>query len=79
MKALKSIRINGTQIAEFHSYSEWDKDSAASLSSFRYNEIVAIDANNNVCQIGLDYMAARKENAFPVKVYQLQFSAAAYK
>lgn len=82
-KAKKSdfrpIRINAIQVAEFQSYSEWDRDAASSLSAYRYNEIVAIDANNNVCQIGLDYMAARQEKAFPVKVYQYQFSSSAYK
>lgn len=66
------IEINAEYIATFTSFQDWVNRAARVLKSTgKYQQLVCVDGMSNVCLIGEDFMIARDNGHFPVKVYRL--------
>lgn len=66
------IKINAEFVCEFISFSSWVNKAKSALSEYgRYQQVVCIDTEGNICFIGEDFMHARDNNLFPVKAYRL--------
>lgn len=58
------------QICVFNTFSSWVNHASSWLRGYRSNQIVCLDTQNRICEIGADFMRADKECSFPVKVYK---------
>lgn len=67
------VVINAEPLFEFDSFERWvNKASSWFRGKTKYDVIVCLDRNGNVCHTGEDFMKARDENLFPVKCFRLQ-------
>ncbi len=70
---MENLTIKGELLFEFNSFSQWVNKASSWFKPYKYGfSYVCLDKNNNVCHIGEDFMNARDNNLFPVKVYVLQ-------
>jgi hypothetical protein len=71
------IKINAEFIHEFHSYQEFEetafmyiKDPPPGIYSCT-RLLLWVDKNENACSYGMDFIHARDNNLFPIKLYRL--------
>lgn len=58
------------QICVFNTFSSWVNHASSWLRGHRSSQIVCMDTQNRICEIGADFMRADKEGTFPIKVYE---------
>lgn len=69
---MEKINVNAEFIFEFASFQSWVNKAKRTIGGFgRYQQIVCIDKNGNLCFIGEDFMIARDNDLFPVRAYRL--------
>lgn len=61
--------VVGEELFEFRSYSQWVNKAASWFSGCKPNECICIDSAGRICRTGKQFMRARDEDTFPVKVY----------
>ncbi len=64
----------GPYLFQFDSYLGWVNHAqrAWKKAGIRSDYTICLDAQGRPCRIGRDFMAARDQGAFPVKVYALR-------
>lgn len=66
------IEIFADEVTTFSNFQEWVNKATSRLCGFRREQIViCLDKLGNVCTIGEDFIYARDNNLFPIKVYRL--------
>ena len=58
------------QICVFNTFSSWVNHASSWLRGYRSSQIVCLDTQNRICEIGADFMRADEEDTFPIKVYE---------
>lgn len=72
-KNIEKISVNAELIITLYSKNDWIKKCPNHLPEKSRVEIwLWIDINGNCLTIGEDFMAAEKQNSYPVKVYRIQ-------
>lgn len=69
-KSKNNLPNYDAQICVFNTFSSWVNHASAWLRGRRSNQIVCLDTQNRICEIGADFMRADKEGTFPIRVYE---------
>jgi len=72
---MEQITITGELLFQFYTFSQWVNHASSWYKPYKSQPTITLDKNNNVCHIGADFMSARKNDLFPIRVYRLQRSA----
>ncbi len=59
----------GEEVFEFSSYSQWVNKAASWFRGFKPGECICIDKVGRICRTGKQFMRARDQDTFPIKVY----------
>lgn len=62
----------GDEVCVFQSYSQW-VNKAASWIGGRGSSIICVDSLGRICETGTQFMRARDDNSFPVRVFETVF------
>ena len=62
------------ELFRFESYEDWDKNEQSKFEDcpVSYRKIISIDDLGRSCVYGRDFKLAEKQNAYPVKVYEVE-------
>lgn len=63
----------GEFLFEFTSFDKWCDHAQSYFRGIRPDSFLCIDAKGRICRIGREFMRARDDNSFPVKVYLKTF------
>ena len=68
-----NLQVRGTYLFEFKNLSQWLNKAPSWFKPYKYgHSLICLDKRNNVCHIGEDFMVAKDNDLFPVKVYSLE-------
>jgi hypothetical protein len=69
------LKLQAEFLFEFRNFTDWVNNASKRFRPYKYGyHTIAVDTNGMVCHIGQDFMIARDEKLFPIKVYALQRS-----
>jgi len=63
------------KVFEFSTFEDWVNNAKKRFrkNNVYQNNTICVDGSGNLCVIGKNFMKARDDNAFPVKVYRVGF------
>jgi len=77
---MSEYKFIGEEITVFHTFGEWVNKASSRIGGFpRYQKVICLDKNGNVCTGGEDFQYALDNDLFPVTAYLLTRSSEANK
>ena len=71
---MNQLTINvGELLFEFETFGEWVNKATVKFErcGYRGSQTICVDAHGRICTLGKQFMLARDEEAFPIKVYAI--------
>jgi len=71
---MEELKVNGEFLFQFDNFTHWVNKASSKFRTYSHSGMVcvAFDKNGKVCHIGEDFMNARDNDLFPIKVYSLE-------